>query len=98
MRSTPTAKPLRDSVPFALALRRRVSAIVRRLKALVMEELPLRDVPQELREEIAKYISDFMIGFVKLRDTDFDQEAELGGPVRWCRLTMFTESLPLITF
>lgn len=44
-----------------------------------MEELPLRDVPQELREEIAKYISDFMVGFVKLRDNDFDQEAELGG-------------------
>jgi len=44
-----------------------------------MEELPLHDVPQELREEIAKYISDFMIGFVKLHDTEFDQEAELGG-------------------
>jgi len=44
-----------------------------------MEELPLRDVPQELREEIAKYISDFTVGFVKFRDTDFDQEGELGG-------------------
>jgi len=44
-----------------------------------MEELPLCDVPQELREEIAKYISDFMVGFVILRDTDFEQEAELGG-------------------
>ena len=38
---------------------------------MVMEELPLRDVPQELREEIAKYISDFMVGFVKLHDTEF---------------------------
>jgi hypothetical protein len=61
-----------------LALRP-VTAIVRRLKALAMEELPLRDVPQELREEIAKYISDFVVGFVKFRDTDLDQDADLRG-------------------
>lgn len=44
-----------------------------------MEELALRDVPQELREEIAKDISDFMVGFAKLCNTDFEQDAELGG-------------------
>jgi hypothetical protein len=44
-----------------------------------MEELLIRDVPKELREEIAKYISDFVVGFAKFRDTNLGQDAELAG-------------------
>jgi hypothetical protein len=45
----------------------------------LIEELRVRDIPRELREEIAKYISDFAVGFVKLRDTPLGEDAELAG-------------------
>jgi hypothetical protein len=45
----------------------------------LIQELPLRDIPRELREEIAKYISDFAVGFVKVCDTPLGEEAELAG-------------------
>jgi hypothetical protein len=44
-----------------------------------MERLPLSKVPPNLVEEISKDISVFVIGFVRLHETEAGNDAELGG-------------------
>lgn len=44
-----------------------------------MDALPFHQVPQEVREDAAKGISDFVIGFVRLYETESGQDAELAG-------------------
>ena len=44
-----------------------------------MDALPLHQVPQEVREDAAKGISDFVIGFVRTSETESGQDAELAG-------------------
>jgi hypothetical protein len=44
-----------------------------------MEKLSLAEVPRELIEEISKDILNFLIGFVRVRDTATGQDAELAG-------------------
>lgn len=49
------------------------------LTRLVMEKLSLAEVPRELIKEISEDLSDFLIGFVRVRDTATGQDAELAG-------------------
>jgi len=44
-----------------------------------MEALSLSEVPRNLVEDICRDISDFTIGFVRLRETEAEEDAELGG-------------------
>jgi hypothetical protein len=44
-----------------------------------VDALPLYQVPQEVREDAAKGISDFMIGLVRIYETDSGQDADLAG-------------------
>lgn len=44
-----------------------------------MDALPLHQVPQDVLEDAAKGISDFVIGFVRLLETGSGQDAELAG-------------------
>jgi len=44
-----------------------------------VDALPLHQVPQEVREDAAKGISDFVIGFARLYETESGQDAELAG-------------------
>ena len=44
-----------------------------------MDAMPLHQVPQEVREDAAKGISDFMIGLVRIYETDSGQDADLAG-------------------
>jgi hypothetical protein len=46
---------------------------------ITVDALPLQQVPQEVREDAAKRISDFVVGFVRLYETELGQDAELAG-------------------
>jgi hypothetical protein len=64
---------------------RPLSFHVRRLMGMSMEALSLSEIPRNLVENVSRDISDFVIGFVKLREiksereTMSEEDAELGG-------------------
>lgn len=44
-----------------------------------MDTLPLNKVPREVREEAARGISDYVVGFVRVHETKLGEDAELAG-------------------